>query len=194
MLLMIDNYDSFTYNLVHYFGELGEHVSVFRNDKISIEKIEQLAPDRIVLSPGPCTPNEAGISIDVIKHFKDKLPVLGVCLGHQSIGQAFGGRIVHANKIMHGKTSEIYHNNTDVFKGLEIPFTATRYHSLVVEQETLPDCLEKTAWTQDENGKPAEIMGLRHKEYPVYGVQFHPESILTAYGHELLENFLSLSD
>jgi len=192
MLLMIDNYDSFTYNLVQYFGELGEEMLVYRNDKISIDEIEALAPERIVVSPGPCTPNEAGISLELIKHFKGKLPLLGVCLGHQSIGQAFGGRIVHAKEIMHGKTSEIYHNNNDVFAGLDFPFTATRYHSLVIEQETLPDCFEVTAWTQTERGEVDEIMGIRHKEYAISGVQFHPESILTSYGHELLKNFLDV--
>ena len=192
MLLMIDNYDSFTYNLVQYFGELGEEILVYRNDKISIAEIEALAPERIVVSPGPCTPNEAGISLDLIAHFKGKLPLLGVCLGHQGIGQAFGGRIVHAKEIMHGKTSEIYHNNSDVFTGLDSPFTATRYHSLVIEQETLPDCFEVTAWTQTEEGEVDEIMGIRHKEYAISGVQFHPESILTSYGHELLKNFLDV--
>ncbi len=194
MLLMIDNYDSFTYNLVQYFGELGEEILVYRNDKISIADIEALAPERIVVSPGPCTPNEAGISLDLIEHFKGKLPLLGVCLGHQSIGQAFGGRIVHAKEIMHGKTSEIYHNNSDVFAGLDNPFTATRYHSLVIEQETLPDCLEVTAWTQTEEGEVDEIMGVRHKKYAISGVQFHPESILTSYGHELLKNFLEIDN
>ncbi len=191
---MIDNYDSFTYNLVQYFGELGEEMLVYRNDKISIAEIEALSPERIVISPGPCTPNEAGISLDLIEHFKGKLPLLGVCLGHQSIGQAFGGRIVHAKEIMHGKTSEIYHNNNDVFAGLDNPFTATRYHSLVIEQETLPDCFEITAWTQTEEGEIDEIMGVRHKEYAISGVQFHPESILTSYGHELLKNFLEFNN
>ena len=194
MLLMIDNYDSFTYNLVQYFGELGEEILVYRNDKISIAEIEALAPERIVVSPGPCTPNEAGISLDLIAHFKAKLPLLGVCLGHQGIGQAFGGRIVHAKEIMHGKTSEIYHNSNDVFAGLDNPFTATRYHSLVIEQETLPDCLEVTAWTQTEEGEVDEIMGVRHKEYAISGVQFHPESIMTSYGHELLKNFLEINN
>ncbi len=193
MLLMIDNYDSFTYNLVQYFGELGEDVCVYRNDKISLQAIEDLAPERIVISPGPCTPNEAGISISVIEHFKGKVPILGVCLGHQSIGQAFGGRIVHAKSIMHGKTSEIIHSNSDVFSAIDIPFTATRYHSLVVEKESLPDCFEITAWTEDGKGEVDEIMGLRHKDYPIYGVQFHPESILTTYGHQLLQNFLDQS-
>ena len=191
MLLMIDNYDSFTYNLVQYLGELGEEVMVYRNDKISMQEIEDLAPERIVISPGPCTPNEAGISISVIEHFKGKLPILGVCLGHQSIGQAFGGDIVHAKSIMHGKTSEISHNNSNVFKGIDNPFTATRYHSLVVEKTTLPDCLEISAWTEDEHGEINEIMGLKHRDYQIYGVQFHPESILTTYGHQLLQNFLS---
>lgn len=194
MILVIDNYDSFTYNLVQYFGELGEEILVYRNDKISIQEIEDLAPERIVVSPGPCTPNEAGISLELIEHFKGKLPLLGVCLGHQSIGQAFGGRIVHAKEIMHGKTSEIYHNNNDVFAGLDNPFTATRYHSLVIEQETLPDCFEVTAWTQTEDGEVDEIMGVRHKEYAISGVQFHPESILTSYGHELLKNFLEIKN
>jgi len=194
MLLIIDNYDSFTYNLVQYFGELGEEILVYRNDKISIQEIEDLAPEHIVVSPGPCTPNEAGISLNLIEHFKDKLPLLGVCLGHQGIGQAFGGRIVHAKEIMHGKTSEIYHNNSDVFAGLDNPFTATRYHSLVIEQETLPDCLEVTAWTQTEEGEVDEIMGVKHKEYAISGVQFHPESILTSYGHELLKNFLEINN
>jgi anthranilate synthase component 2 len=191
MLLMIDNYDSFTYNLVQYFGELGQDVRVYRNDKITIEEIEKLNPDHIVISPGPCTPNEAGISIDVINHFKGKIPILGVCLGHQSIGQAFGGKIIHAHEIMHGKTSEIYHNDTDVFEGFENPYTATRYHSLVIEKESLPDCFEITAWTQTKDGDMDEIMGIRHKELPISGVQFHPESILTSYGHELLSNFLN---
>ena len=193
MLLMIDNYDSFTYNLVQYFGELGEDVRVFRNDKISLQEIEDLNPARIVISPGPCTPNEAGISIDIIDHFQGKLPLLGVCLGHQCIGQAFGGRVVHAKEIMHGKTSEIYHNNTDLFRGLTVPFTATRYHSLVVELETLPEVLEVTAWTKTAAGEIEEIMGLRHKTLPVFGVQFHPESILTTSGHDLLQNFLELT-
>ena len=191
MLLMIDNYDSFTYNLVQYFGELGQEVQVHRNDKITLEEIERLSPDQIVISPGPCTPNEAGISMDVIKKFKGQIPILGVCLGHQSIGQSFGGKIVHAHDIMHGKTSDIYHNNSDVFQGFENPFTATRYHSLVVEKESLPDCLEITAWTQDKDGNMDEIMGVRHKTLNIAGVQFHPESILTSYGHELLQNFLN---
>jgi len=192
MLLMIDNYDSFTYNLVQYFGELGQDVRVYRNDQIALEEIEKLAPERIVISPGPCTPNEAGISLDVIDEFKGQLPILGVCLGHQCIGQAFGGRIVHANSIMHGKTSEILHNNTDLFTGLDMPFTATRYHSLVIDKDSLPDCLEVTAWTTNENDEIDEIMGVRHREYTISGVQFHPESILTSYGHELLNNFLRI--
>lgn len=185
MLVMIDNYDSFTYNLVQYLGELGEDVKTFRNDEITIQQIEALKPDRIMVSPGPCTPNEAGISLAVIEHFKGRLPLMGVCLGHQSIGQAFGGKVVRAKEIMHGKTSEIEHTNVGVFKGLENPFTVTRYHSLVVERESLPDCLEITAWTDD-----GEIMGLRHKELAIEGVQFHPESILTEHGHALLKNFL----
>jgi len=190
MLLMIDNYDSFTYNLVQYLGELNEDVRVYRNDKISLQEIEDLAPEKIVISPGPCTPNEAGISVDLVEHFKGKLPILGVCLGHQSIGRAFGGSIIHAKNIMHGKTSEIVHKNSDIFSGIDIPFTATRYHSLVVEKESLPDCFEITAWTENNNNEVDEIMGLRHKDYPIYGVQFHPESILTTNGHQLLQNFL----
>jgi len=190
MLLMIDNYDSFTYNLVQYFGELGADVHVHRNDKITIEEIEALHPEKIVISPGPCTPNEAGISLEVIKHFAGKLPILGVCLGHQSIGQAFGGEIIHAREIMHGKTSPIYHNNTSVFKDLNNPVTATRYHSLVINKDTLPDCFEVTAWTQNEDGSVDEIMGVEHKTLAIEGVQFHPESILTEQGHALLKNFL----
>ena len=185
MLLMIDNYDSFTYNLVQYFAELGADVLVYRNDEITVEQIEKLNPQHLVVSPGPCTPNEAGISVAAIKHFAGKVPLLGVCLGHQSIGQAFGGRIIHAKTLMHGKTSQIRHNGNSVFTGLPSPFTATRYHSLVIERETLPDCLEVTAWTDD-----GEIMGVRHKILPVHGVQFHPESILTEYGHDMLRNFL----
>jgi len=183
---MIDNYDSFTYNLVQYFGELGQDVKVYRNDQVTVGEIEKLAPDHIVISPGPCTPNEAGVSIDVIKAFAGKRPILGVCLGHQAMGQAFGGKIVHAKELMHGKTSMVHHNGEGVFKGLPSPFEATRYHSLVVERESLPDCLAITAWTDD-----GEIMGLRHKEYVVEGVQFHPESILSEHGHDLLRNFLS---
>ncbi len=190
MLLMLDNYDSFTYNLVQYFGELGADVHVHRNDKITIDEIEALNPEKIVISPGPCTPNEAGISLDVIKHFAGKKPILGVCLGHQSIGQAFGGEIVHANKIMHGKTSPIYHDNASVFKGLSNPVEATRYHSLVIEKASLPDCFDITAWTQNDDSSIDEIMGISHKTLPIEGVQFHPESILTEQGHALLKNFL----
>jgi anthranilate synthase component 2 len=185
MLLMIDNYDSFTYNLVQYLGELGQDVRVFRNDAITTDEIEAQKPDHIVISPGPCTPKEAGVSVETITRFAGQIPILGVCLGHQSIGQAFGGKIVHAKELMHGKTSPIYHKGEGVFSGLPNPFEATRYHSLVVERESLPDCLEVTAWTADE-----EIMGLRHREYAVQGVQFHPESILTEHGHLLLRNFL----
>ena len=192
MLVMIDNYDSFTYNLVQYLGELGADVRVFRNDEVSLEEIEKLKPERIMISPGPCTPDEAGVSMDVIKHFAGKVPILGVCLGHQSIGQVYGGDIVHAREIMHGKTSKIHHNNKHVFSGLSNPYTATRYHSLVIDKNTLPDCLEVTAWTEDANGKLDEIMGVRHKQLAVEGVQFHPESILTEYGHELLQNFLEM--
>ena len=190
MLLMIDNYDSFTYNLAQYLGELGQAVSVRRNDRITLDEIEALRPAHIVISPGPCTPNEAGVSLAVIERFKAQIPIFGVCLGHQSIGQAFGGRVMQAREIMHGKTSKIYHNGADVFWGVENPFTATRYHSLIVERESLPDCLEITAWTRDKAGNMDEIMGLRHKTWPVSGVQFHPESILTVAGHALLRNFL----
>ena len=193
MLLMIDNYDSFTYNLVQYFGELDQDVRVYRNDQITLKEIHALAPERIVVSPGPCTPNEAGISVEVIHEFAGKLPILGVCLGHQSIGQALGGRIVHADHVMHGKTSDIHHNNSDVFADLQSPFVATRYHSLVIERESLPDCLEITAWTRSDAGEMDEIMGVRHKEHPVFGVQFHPESILTTCGHDLLKNFLAIT-
>lgn len=193
MLLMIDNYDSFTYNLVQYFGELDQDVRVYRNDQIALQEIHALAPERIVVSPGPCTPNEAGISVEVIHEFAGKLPILGVCLGHQSIGQALGGRIVHADHVMHGKTSDIHHNNSDVFAGLQSPFVATRYHSLVIERESLPNCLEITAWTRSNTGEMDEIMGVRHKEHPVFGVQFHPESILTTCGHDLLKNFLAIT-
>jgi len=185
MLVMIDNYDSFTYNLVQYLGELGEEVKTFRNDKVSLADIDALKPDHIMISPGPCTPNEAGISLSVIEHFSGKVPLMGVCLGHQSIGQAFGGDIVHAKQIMHGKTSLIRHNNKGVFRGLDNPFTVTRYHSLVVRRNTLPDSLEVTAWTDD-----GEIMGLRHRDLAIEGVQFHPESILTEHGHSLLLNFI----
>ncbi|MDH3325507.1 MAG: aminodeoxychorismate/anthranilate synthase component II [Gammaproteobacteria bacterium] len=190
MLLMIDNYDSFTYNLVQYLGELGADVRVYRNDQITVEEMVALKPERLMISPGPCTPNEAGVSIDAINHFAGKIPLLGVCLGHQSIGQAFGGQIVHANEIMHGKTSPIYHSDKGVFSGLKNPYTATRYHSLVINKNKLPDCLEITAWTQNENGEMDEIMGVRHKTLPIEGVQFHPESILSEFGHELLQNFL----
>lgn len=192
MLLMIDNYDSFTYNVVQYLAELGAEVVVKRNDEISVDDIDALKPERIVISPGPCTPNEAGISLGVIEKYAGKLPLLGICLGHQSIGQAFGGKVIRAKQVMHGKTSPIYHNDVGVFKDLPSPYTATRYHSLVVDAESLPDCLEVTAWTQDENGEMDEIMGLRHKTLAIEGVQFHPESILTEYGHQLLENFLKV--
>jgi len=190
MLVMIDNYDSFTYNLVQYFGELGAEVQVYRNDQITVEELAALNPERIVISPGPCTPNEAGISLAAIDYFAGKVPLLGVCLGHQSIGQAFGGRIVHAKQIMHGKTSMIHHKDTGVFKGLDNPVEATRYHSLVIEKESLPDCLEITAWTETPEGEFDEIMGVRHKTLAVEGVQFHPESILTRQGHDMLKNFL----
>ncbi|MFN3395942.1 MAG: aminodeoxychorismate/anthranilate synthase component II [Thermodesulfovibrionales bacterium] len=187
MLLMIDNYDSFTYNLVQYFGELGEDVRVFRNDKITIREIEEMTPERIVISPGPCTPREAGISIEVIRHFAGKVPILGVCLGHQSIGAAFGGEIVRAPRLMHGKTSMIHHDGKTIFEGLPNPFEATRYHSLVIKKDTLPECLVISAWTED-----GEIMGVRHREFIIEGVQFHPESILTRVGKDLLRNFLKL--
>jgi len=190
MLLMIDNYDSFTYNLVQYFGELGADVQVHRNDQITVAEIEKLNPTHLVVSPGPCTPNEAGISIDAIKHFSGKLPILGVCLGHQSIGQAFGGKIVHANNIMHGKTSMVKHNDVGVFKGLSNPLEATRYHSLVIDKASLPDCFEVTAWTENDAGEIDEIMGVRHKDMAIEGVQFHPESILTQHGHDMLRNYL----
>ncbi|NNF95300.1 MAG: aminodeoxychorismate/anthranilate synthase component II [Halobacteria archaeon] len=191
MLLMIDNYDSFTYNLVQYFGELGVEVQVFRNDQITIAQMEKLDPDQIVISPGPCTPNEAGVSVEAIKYFAGKKPILGVCLGHQSIGQAFGGKIVHASAIMHGKTSMIRHKGIGVFRDVSNPFEATRYHSLVIEKQSLPECLELTAWTETETGELDEIMGVRHKDYPIEGMQFHPESILTEHGHDLLKNFLA---
>ena len=191
MLLMIDNYDSFTYNLVQYLGELGEEVQVYRNDEIEVQDIETLKPDHIVISPGPCTPDQAGISVETIKAFAGKVPILGVCLGHQSIGQAFGGKIIHARQVMHGKTSPIYHANIGVFKGLSNPHVATRYHSLVIDQASLPDCLEITAWTRNEDGSMDEIMGIQHKELEVHGVQFHPESILTEHGHDLLRNFIN---
>lgn len=185
MLVMIDNYDSFTYNLVQYLGELGEDVRVYRNDEITVEAVERLQPARVVISPGPCTPNEAGISVPLIRALAGKVPILGVCLGHQAIGQAFGGKIVHAKQLMHGKTSAIHHDSRGVFRGLPGDFTATRYHSLVIEEASLPDSLEVSAWTDD-----GEIMGVRHKELAVEGVQFHPESVLTEHGHRLLGNFL----
>lgn len=190
MILMIDNYDSFTYNIVQYLGELGADVKVKRNDEIDIASIKQLAPQKIVLSPGPCTPNEAGISLAVIESFAGKIPLLGICLGHQSIGQSFGGKIVRAKQVMHGKTSDVHHKNKGVFNDLPTPYQATRYHSLVIDQQSLPDCFEVTAWTETENKDIDEIMGIRHKEFDVEGVQFHPESILTEHGHKLLENFL----
>jgi anthranilate synthase component 2 len=183
---MIDNYDSFTYNLVQYFGELGEDVRTYRNDEITIEAIEQLNPSRICISPGPCTPHEAGISVAVLKHFAGKLPILGVCLGHQSIGAAFGGKVIRAQQVMHGKTSPIKHTGVGVFKNLPSPYTIIRYHSLAIERDSLPDCLDVTAWTDD-----GEIMGVRHKQFPIEGVQFHPESILSEHGHTLLQNFLN---
>ena len=191
MILMIDNYDSFTYNLVQYFGELGADIKVVRNDEITIAEIEALAPEKIVISPGPCTPTEAGVSVDTIKTFAGKIPLLGVCLGHQSIGQALGGKVIRAPFVMHGKTSPVYHNNKGVFAGLKNPFQATRYHSLVIEKESLPDCLEITAWTQNDDGSMAEIMGVKHKTLALEGVQFHPESILTEHGHDMLRNFLT---
>ncbi|BFN12880.1 MULTISPECIES: aminodeoxychorismate/anthranilate synthase component II [Marinobacter] len=190
MLLMIDNYDSFTYNVVQYLAELGADVQVYRNDEITIEQIEALNPERLVISPGPCTPNEAGISMDAIRHFAGKLPILGICLGHQSIGQVYGGDVIRAGKVMHGKVSAVYHNDAGVFRGLNNPLQATRYHSLVIDKNTLPDCLEVTAWTRNDDGSVEEIMGVRHKTLPIEGVQFHPESIMTEQGHELLRNFL----
>ncbi|EKY4114242.1 TPA: aminodeoxychorismate/anthranilate synthase component II [Pseudomonas aeruginosa] len=193
MLLIIDNYDSFTFNLAQYFAELKADIRVIRNDELSVEQIAALGPERIVLSPGPCTPNEAGVSLAVIEHFAGKLPLLGVCLGHQSIGQAFGGKVVRARQVMHGKVSPVFHKDLGVFAGLNNPLTQTRYHSLVVERETLPDCLEVTAWTVLGNGELDEIMGLRHRTLNVEGVQFHPESILSEQGHEMLANFLKQS-
>jgi len=190
---MIDNYDSFTYNVVQYFAELGAEVQVYRNDEITLEQIEALNPDHLVISPGPCTPNEAGISVEAIRHFAGKLPILGICLGHQSIGQVFGGDIVRAGQVMHGKVSPVVHADLGVFKGLQNPFTATRYHSLVIDKKTLPECLEITSWTENRDGSMEEIMGVRHKELDIEGVQFHPESILTVQGHELLNNFLKRS-
>lgn len=191
MLLMIDNYDSFTYNLVQYLGELGAEVRVVRNDELTVAQVAELRPERIVISPGPCTPNEAGISVPVIRELAGKVPILGVCLGHQSIGQAFGGHVVKARRVMHGKTSPIHHAGLGVFAGLESPFEATRYHSLVIERDSLPKCLEVTAWTVREDGAPDEIMGVRHRELAVQGVQFHPESILTRHGHDLLRSFIT---
>ncbi len=188
MLLMIDNYDSFTYNLVQYFGELGEEVKVVRNDEITLEQVSQLMPACVVISPGPCTPDEAGISLQLIQHYGGSLPLLGVCLGHQSIGQAFGGRIIRAKQVMHGKVSPIFHENSGVFRGLPNPFMATRYHSLIIERESLPDCLEITAWTET-----GEIMGIRHRTLTIEGVQFHPESVLSEHGHQLLKNFLQFT-
>jgi anthranilate synthase component 2 len=190
MLLMIDNYDSFTYNLVQYFGELGQEVKVVRNDALTVAQIAALGAERIVISPGPCTPDQAGVSLEVIEKLSGAVPILGVCLGHQSLGQAFGGKVVRARTIMHGKTSPIHHSGTGVFAGLPSPFLATRYHSLVVEKESLPDCLEVTAWTEHADGSFDEIMGLRHRTLAVEGVQFHPESILTEHGHDMLRNFL----
>jgi anthranilate synthase/aminodeoxychorismate synthase-like glutamine amidotransferase len=187
MLLILDNYDSFTYNLVQYFGELGVEMKIFRNDALTVDEVKKLAPEKICISPGPCTPNEAGISLDLIRELGPTTPILGVCLGHQSIGQVYGGDVVRADRLMHGKTSPIFHNNSSVFTGLPSPFEATRYHSLIVKRETLPDCLEITAWTAEN-----EIMGLSHKEHPVHGVQFHPESILTEHGKQMLETFLKL--
>ncbi|MCM8785160.1 MAG: aminodeoxychorismate/anthranilate synthase component II [Candidatus Omnitrophica bacterium] len=187
MILMIDNYDSFVYNLVQYFGELGEKIVVYRNDKLTIKKVEKLKFDRIVISPGPKRPQDAGISCEIIERFKEKVPILGVCLGHQCIGYVFGGKITYAKKIMHGKTSLIYHNQKEIFEGIENPFIATRYHSLVIEKESLPICLEIIAWTDDD-----EIMGVKHKEYKIFGVQFHPESILTKEGKKILKNFLKI--
>ena len=192
MILMIDNYDSFTYNIVQYLGELGADVEVFRNDEITCEEIKKLKPNKIVISPGPCTPNEAGISLEVINSFSGQIPLLGICLGHQSIGQAFGGNIIRARKVMHGKTSLIHHDGRGVFSDLPNPFEATRYHSLVIDKKTVPDNLELTAWTAHEDGSVDEIMGVKHKNLAIEGVQFHPESILTESGHKLLENFLNV--
>tara|TARA_B100000945_G_scaffold64966_1_gene48558 strand:+ start:927 stop:1505 length:579 start_codon:yes stop_codon:yes gene_type:complete len=188
---MIDNYDSFTYNIVQYLGELGSDVKVFRNDSISIQEIQNLLPSQIVISPGPCTPNEAGISMDVVDSFTGKIPILGICLGHQSIGQAYGGAVIEARKVMHGKLSAIHHDGRGIFKGLPSPFMATRYHSLIIDRAELPDCLDITAWTESETGAQDEIMGVRHKEFDVEGVQFHPESILSDHGHKIFKNFLT---
>ena len=192
MILMIDNYDSFTYNLVQYLGELKADVQVYRNDRINIETIRSLQPEKIMISPGPCTPTEAGISLAVINEFAGKLPLFGVCLGHQAIGQAFGGKVIRAKEIMHGKTSLIHHTGVGVFSGLKNPYTATRYHSLVIEKDSLPDCLEVTAWTDTEDGEVDEIMGVKHKSLDIEGVQFHPESILSEHGHDMLNNFLKM--
>ncbi len=191
MLLMIDNYDSFTYNVVQYLGELGADVQVHRNDEITVEEIEALTPERIVISPGPCTPNEAGVSMAAIRHFAGRVPILGICLGHQCIGQVYGGRIIRAGQVMHGKTSPVHHHGQGVFKGLTNPFRATRYHSLVIDSAQVPDCLEVTAWTENPDGSLEEIMGVRHRSLAVEGVQFHPESIMTEHGHQLLANFLA---
>ena len=193
MLIMIDNYDSFTYNLVQYFGELGADVRVFRNDETSVAELKKLKPSHLVISPGPSTPNEAGISMEAIQSFAGEVPILGVCLGHQSIGQVFGGRIIRAGQVMHGKTSQIHHSDTGVFQGLPDPYEATRYHSLVICKNHVPECLEVTAWTENPDGSMEEIMGVRHRTLPIEGVQFHPESILTQYGHELLANFLKMT-
>jgi len=193
MLLMIDNYDSFTYNVVQYFGELGADVRVYRNDEITLDEIKALDPDHIVISPGPCTPNEAGVSVEVLKQFAGVKPLFGICLGHQSIAQAFGGYVIRAKEVMHGKTSMIHHNNQGVFKDLANPFEATRYHSLVIDKDRLPGCLEITAWTEDADGNIDEIMGVRHRDYVIEGVQYHPESILTEHGHAQLKNFLDMS-
>jgi anthranilate synthase component II len=190
MLLMIDNYDSFTYNIVQYLAELKADVTVIRNDEIAVADIAEMAPERLVVSPGPCTPTEAGISVPAIRAYAGQLPILGICLGHQAIGQVFGGKIVRARQVMHGKTSPIYHSDRGVFKGLKNPLVCTRYHSLIIDRDSLPDCLEITAWTQREDGSMDEIMGVRHKTLNVEGVQFHPESILSEQGHELLDNFL----
>ena len=194
MLLLIDNYDSFTYNVAHYLGQLGAEVKVLRNDAIGVDDIHKMQPEHIVISPGPCDPDKAGISVEVVKAFAGQIPILGICLGHQAIGQAFGGMVVRARQVMHGKTSDIHHNGTGVFAGLDNPFIATRYHSLTLHSEAIPDCLEVTAWTQSADGSRDEIMGIRHREHPVVGVQFHPESILTTAGHHLLANFLQRND
>jgi anthranilate synthase component II len=192
MLLMIDNYDSFTYNIVQYFGELNQEVKVVRNDQVTLEDIERWQPKYLVIGPGPCSPSAAGISIPAINHFAGKIPLLGVCLGHQSIGQAFGGKIVRAKTVMHGRLSDMYHNNKGIFSNLPSPFSATRYHSLVIDQQTLPDCLEVTCWTNEADGSIEEIMGVKHKTLPVEGVQFHPESILSQHGHQIFKNFLEI--